>query len=240
MRLLCTLFVLPLLAFGQSERGNITGLVTDVSGAAVPTTPVIITNVATNSSEHVNTTSNGEYNAPNLVPGVYRIEISASGFKRFVAQNVTLTAGATIRQAAQMQTENAHGIGGASSGAIAAFTVAWERPAQFHKVLSIVGSFVNLCGGHTYADIIRKADKKPIRIFLQDGRNDNRGQRPNSDYDQNRDWFYQNVRLMKVLTEKGYDINYTWGMNKHGQKMGGAVLPEMMRGFGATTRSLPL
>ena len=122
-----------------------------------------------------------------------------------------------------------HGIGGASSGAIAAFTVAWERPAEFHKVLSIVGSFVNLRGGHAYADIVRKSDKKPIRIFLQDGRNDNRGIRNNGEYDETRDWFFQNVRLMKALTDKGYDVNYAWGMNKHGQKMGGAIFPDMMR-----------
>ena len=70
-----------------------------------------------------------------------------------------------------------HGIGGASSGAIAAFTVAWHRPNDFRKVLSIVGSFVNLGdrGGDTYADIVRKSEKKPLRVFLQDGRNDNRG-----------------------------------------------------------------
>ena len=122
-----------------------------------------------------------------------------------------------------------HGIGGASSGAIAAFTVAWERPEQFRKVLSIVGSFVNLRGGNAYADIVRKSDSKPIRIFLQDGRNDNRGVGRSGNYDQTRDWFYQNVRLMQALTEKGYDVNYTWGMNRHGQKMGGAILPEMMR-----------
>ncbi|HLH18128.1 MAG TPA: alpha/beta hydrolase-fold protein [Bryobacteraceae bacterium] len=122
-----------------------------------------------------------------------------------------------------------HGIGGASSGAIAAFTVAWQRPDQLHKVLSIVGSFTNLRGGHAYADIVRKSDRKPIRIFLQDGRNDNRALRPDGSYDETRDWFYQNVRLMHALTEKGYDVNYTWGMNLHGQKMGGAILPEMMR-----------
>jgi enterochelin esterase family protein len=121
-----------------------------------------------------------------------------------------------------------HGIGGASSGAIAAFTVAWERPQQFSKVLSVVGSFVNLRGGDAYAEIIRKSDPKPIRIFLQDGRNDNRGLREGK-YDESRDWFLQNVRLMQALTEKKYDVNYTWGMNKHGQKMGGAVLPDMMR-----------
>ena len=121
-----------------------------------------------------------------------------------------------------------HGIGGASSGAIAAFTVAWQRPDDFRKVLSIVGSFTNIRGGNAYPDIVRKSDRKPIRIFLQDGRNDNRGMRRGA-YDSADDWFLQNVRLMQALTEKGYDVNYTWGMNKHGQKMGGAILPEMMR-----------
>jgi enterochelin esterase-like enzyme len=122
-----------------------------------------------------------------------------------------------------------HGIGGASSGAIAAFTVAWHRPTEFHKVLSIVGSFTNIRGGHEYADIVRKSEKKPIRIFMQDGRNDNRGQRPDGSYDEKRDWFLQNVRLMKALTEKGYEVNYSWGIGKHGQKQGGMMVPEMMR-----------
>ncbi len=124
-----------------------------------------------------------------------------------------------------------HGIGGASSGAIAAFTVAWQRPNDFRKVLSIVGSFVNLGdrGGDTYADIVRKSEKKPLRVFLQDGRNDNRGQGRGGTYDPRRDWFFQNVRLKDALTEKGYDLNYTWGMNTHGQRMGGPILPEMMR-----------
>jgi enterochelin esterase-like enzyme len=121
-----------------------------------------------------------------------------------------------------------HGIGGSSSGAIAAFTVAWERPDQFRKVLSNVGSFVNLRGGHVYPDKVLAAEKKPIRVFLCDGRNDNRGVR-NGKYDERMDWFHQNVRLMKALTQKGYDVNYAWGMNNHGQKFGGAILPDMMR-----------
>ena len=121
------------------------------------------------------------------------------------------------------------GIGGASSGAIAAFTVAWERPNEFRKVLSIVGSFTNLRGGHAYADLVRKTEKKPIRIFLQDGRNDNRGVGRNGQYDETRDWFLQNVRLMRALTDKGYEVNYTWGIGRHGQKQGGAIFPDMMR-----------
>jgi enterochelin esterase family protein len=122
-----------------------------------------------------------------------------------------------------------HAIGGASSGAIAAFTVAWERPNEFRKVLSIVGSFTNIRGGHTYPDVVLKSDKKPLRVFLQDGRNDNRALNANDTYDETRDWFYQNVRLMEALTKKGYDVNYAWGMNRHGQSMGGAIMPEMMR-----------
>ena len=89
-------------------------------------------------------------------------------------------------------------------------------------MLSIVGSFVNLRGGDAYPDIVRKSEKKPIRD-LPAGRPQRQSRhRRDGTYDQRRDWFYQNVRLMQALTEKGYDVNYTWGMNTHGQSMGGA------------------
>ena len=80
-----------------------------------------------------------------------------------------------------------------------------------------------------YSEMVAKSEKKPIRIFLQDGRNDNRGQRPGGEYDEKRDWFANNVKLMKALTAKGYDVNYSWGIGKHGQKQGGTMVPEMMR-----------
>jgi phosphoribosyl-AMP cyclohydrolase len=71
-------------------------------------------------------------------------------------------------------------ICGISSGGICAFTVAWERPDQFHKVLSHVGSFTSIAtkfqsdnpAGHDYPFMIRKAERKSIRVFLQDGSND--------------------------------------------------------------------
>lgn len=121
-----------------------------------------------------------------------------------------------------------HGLAGTSSGAIAAFTVAWERPEYFHKVISIVGSFVNLRGGQVYPDKILASDRKPLRVFFADGVNDNRGMRTNV-YDPDRDWHYQNVRMVDALTKKGYDVNYAWGIGLHGQKQGGMMLPEMMR-----------
>ena len=121
-----------------------------------------------------------------------------------------------------------HGIGGSSSGAIAAFTVAWERPDQFHKVLSNVGSFTNIRGGNAYPDIIRKAEKKPLRVFLVDGRNDNRSLRVDGSYDEGRDWFYQNVRMQQALTDKGYELNYP-GASNDTAKMLRTVFPDMMR-----------
>lgn len=120
------------------------------------------------------------------------------------------------------------GIGGSSSGAIAAFTVAWHRPDQFRKVLSFIGSFTNIRGGHVYPETVRESEKKPLRIFLQDGRNDNRGRRGGR-YDETWDWFYQNVRLADALTEKGYDLNYVWGIGSHSSKHGGMILPDMLR-----------
>jgi enterochelin esterase-like enzyme len=121
-------------------------------------------------------------------------------------------------------------IGGASSGAICAFTVAWQRPDQFHKVISAIGSFTNLRGGHVYPDLILKSDRKPIRIYLQDGLNDLRGRgRNNSSYDAKRDWHAQNIKMVAALTQKGYDVNYCWGIGTHSGKQGGAIMPEMLR-----------
>jgi enterochelin esterase family protein len=122
-----------------------------------------------------------------------------------------------------------HGIGGWSSGAIAAFTVAWERPDQFRKVLSGIGTYVDLAGGYVYPEKVRASEPKPIRIFMIDGRNDTRGLNASDEYDETRDWFYQNVRLKDALVENGYDVNYAWGIGVHSHDMGGAMLPEMLR-----------
>ena len=123
-------------------------------------------------------------------------------------------------------------IAGASPGAICAFTVAWHRPDQFRKIISTIGSFTNIKGGHVYPDLIRKEDPKPIRVYLQDGLNDNRGIRgtgENAKYDATRDWHAQNIKMAAALTEKKYDLNYTWGIGTHSNKQGGAILPEMLR-----------
>ena len=114
-------------------------------------------------------------------------------------------------------------IGGISSGGICAFTVAWNRPDQFGKVLSHVGSFTNIRGGHQYPDMIREAEKKPIRVFLQDGSQDNRSPRKNFN------WVIGNLNMAAALEEKRYDYKFVLGEGGHNGNHGGVILPDSLR-----------
>jgi enterochelin esterase family protein len=112
-------------------------------------------------------------------------------------------------------------IGGASSGGICAFTVAWERPDLFSKVLSHIGSYTNIHGGDRYPGIIRKAPKKPIRVFLQDGSGDLDNPAGN--------WWLANLQMEAALKFKKYDHKVAWGDGGHNGKHGGSILPESLR-----------
>jgi enterochelin esterase family protein len=115
-------------------------------------------------------------------------------------------------------------IGGASSGAIAAFTVAWERPNEFRKVISMIGSFTDIRGGHVYPQLVRQGARKPLLVYLQDGIYDNRN--PNNP---NRDWHLQNQAMVAALAEKGYAFTHVFGEGGHSDDHGGAILPDMLR-----------
>jgi enterochelin esterase-like enzyme len=112
-------------------------------------------------------------------------------------------------------------ICGISSGGICAFTVAWERPDLFSKVLSHVGSFTNIRGGDVYPGRIRKTPRKPIRVFLQDGSADLDNEHGN--------WPLANQQMAKALKFKGYDYRFEYGNGGHNGKHGGAILPDSLR-----------
>ena len=112
-------------------------------------------------------------------------------------------------------------IGGISSGGICAWTVAWERPNEFRKVLSHVGSFTNIRGGHVYHALIRKTERKPIRVFLQDGTGDLDNLHGN--------WPLANQEMAAALNFAGYDHQFVLGDGGHNGKHGGAILPESLR-----------
>lgn len=114
------------------------------------------------------------------------------------------------------------GLCGASSGGICAFTAAWERPDQFRRVLSTIGSFVNLRGGNVYPSWIRKTERKPLRIFLQDSSGDLDNPFGN--------WPLANKQMFAALSYMGYDVKLDWqegfGHNSH---RGGAIFPDALR-----------
>jgi len=119
-------------------------------------------------------------------------------------------------------------IAGQSSGGICAFTVAWQRPNEFSKVISWTGSFTNIAagsdlhsGGHNYEALVRRVPKKPIRIVVQDGSNDLDNVNGN--------WFLANQALAKSLEFAGYDYRTDWGPGFHNYLHGRAIFPDSLR-----------
>jgi enterochelin esterase family protein len=113
-------------------------------------------------------------------------------------------------------------IGGNSSGAIAAFTVAWERPDAFRKVISHIGSYTNIRGGFAYPGLIRKTKPaKPLRVFLQDGSNDLDNLHGN--------WPLGNQEMAAALKFAGYDHTFVFGDGAHSGRHGGAIFPDTLR-----------
>lgn len=119
------------------------------------------------------------------------------------------------------QDANDRAIGGSSSGAICAFTAAWERPDAFSRVFSSIGTYVGLRGGDRSHTMIRKVEPKAIRVFLQDGSNDNNIYAG--------DWWKANETMDRALAFAGYDVQHTWGEGAHNGRHATAIFPQAMR-----------
>ena len=148
-------------------------------------------------------------------------------YARFLIEEILPEVGKTVKL-----TDDPEGraICGASSGGICAFTVAWERPEHFRKVVSHIGSFTSIAyrpnvpgsrGGDVYPTLIRKTPAKPIRVFLQDGSNDLDNAHGN--------WFLANQQMAAALKFAKYDFKTEWGTEAHNGKHGGAILPDTLR-----------
>jgi enterochelin esterase family protein len=136
-------------------------------------------------------------------------------------------------------------IGGTSSGAICAWTVAWNRPDAFGNVISMIGSYTSIGyhpataehpmapGGDTYPGLIRRNPIRPIRIFLQDGTNDLNNEfgnwhLANEQMLSSLQWANANADAKKVPGAR-YDIRYEWGDGAHSDVHGGWLLPGILR-----------
>ena len=117
---------------------------------------------------------------------------------------------------------NDRSIAGASSGAICAFNVAWERPDAFRRVFSSIGTYVGLRGANEFPTLIRKTEPKPLRVFLQDGTRDNNIYAG--------DWWVANQDMLSALTWAGYEVNHAWGEGGgHDSRHTITILPDALK-----------
>jgi gluconolactonase len=116
---------------------------------------------------------------------------------------------------------NDRAIGGSSSGAVCAFTAAWEHPEEFSRVFSSIGTYTGLRGADRYPILIRKYEPKSIRIFLQDGANDLNIYAG--------DWWKANESIERAFTFSGYEVDHVWGEGGHNGNQGTAFFPAAMR-----------
>jgi enterochelin esterase-like enzyme len=114
-------------------------------------------------------------------------------------------------------------ITGLSSGGICSFNAAWQRPDDFSRVISWIGSFTSIQwhedpavadGGQDYPDKILREDHRNIRVWLQDGNNDQENPKYGS-------WPMANIRMANALKLKGYDFRFSFGTGPHTAAVGG-------------------
>jgi enterochelin esterase family protein len=139
-------------------------------------------------------------------------------YARFLIEEILPEVGKTVKLTEDPEQRAVCGI---SSGGICAFTAAWERPGAFRKVLSHIGSFTNIRGGHVYPSLIRKTAKKPLKVFLQDGDHDLDNEHGN--------WWLANLQMEAALKFAKYDHKFVGGVGAHNDIHGGAILPDSLR-----------
>lgn len=121
-------------------------------------------------------------------------------------------------------------ITGLSSGGICAFNAAWQLPDQFSRVITWIGSFAsiqwkedanNSDGGQDYPEKILREQKRNIRVWMQDGSND----QENIHYGS---WPLSNLRMVNALKIRSYDFHFSFGKGTHNTGHGAAEFPAEM------------
>jgi len=121
------------------------------------------------------------------------------------------------------------GLAGVSTGAVGALVAAWQRPDQFHRVLTLIGTFVDMKGAEEMPSLIRKTEPRPLRILLQDGRNDHLAPDQPWGTFYAGSWPINNQVMFEALEFAGYDAKLVIGDGAHDGKQGSAMMPEALR-----------
>ena len=112
------------------------------------------------------------------------------------------------------------GMGGLSSSAVASFSAAWHRPDRFRRVLSFIGSFVNIHGADAYPSLIRKSAPRPTRVYLQSGTDDLDNEHGS--------WPLANQQMAAAFTYRGWDHHLEFGDGGHTTDDPARLLPEAL------------
>ncbi len=121
------------------------------------------------------------------------------------------------------------GLSGVSTGAVGAFMAAWNRPDQFHRVLSFIGTYVAMKGADSLPALVRKTEPKPIRVFMQDGSQDHITSPEPFGSSAFGSWPINNQVMFEALEFAGYDVKLEMGTGAHNTQQAGAILPDALR-----------
>jgi sugar lactone lactonase YvrE/predicted esterase len=164
--------------------------------------------------------------AQNRFERVFEYDSLSDRYARFLIEELIPAVGAKYNLS---KDPNAHAIYGVSTGAVGAFMAAWNRPDQFRRVLSLIGTFVAMKGADSLPALIRKTEPKPIRVFLQAGKNDHIVPAEPFGTFYAGSWPINNQVMYEALQYSGYDVKFELGTEGHNGRHGAAILPDALR-----------
>jgi sugar lactone lactonase YvrE len=156
--------------------------------------------------------------AQNRYERIFEYDSLTPRFANFLVDELIPEVGRTIKLS---NDPNDRGIAGISTGGVGAFVAAWNRPDQFRRVITWVGSFGNFRGADRLPGLIRRTEPRPIRVFMQTGRQDLVNYAGS--------WYLENPRMAAALEFAGNDVRIELGEDGHSNRHGASMLPDTLR-----------
>jgi gluconolactonase len=165
-------------------------------------------------------------NAQNRFERVFEYDSLSDRYSRFLLEELIPEVAKRFNLS---KDPNDRGLSGNSTGAVGAFAAAWNRPDQFRRVLSFIGTYVAMKGADGLPALIRRTEPKPIRIFLQDGKNDHIVPAEPFGTFYGGSWPINNQVMYEAFQSAGYDVKLEIGTGGHDGKQTAAIMPDALR-----------
>jgi gluconolactonase len=156
--------------------------------------------------------------AQNRYERIFEYDSLTPRFANFLIEELIPEVGKSYRLSTD---PNDHGIAGLSTGGVGAFVAAWNRPDHFRRVVTWIGSFGNFRGADRLPGLIRRSEPRPIRVFMQTGRQDLVNYAGS--------WYLENPRMAAALEFAGNDVKIELGEDGHSNRHGASMLPDTLR-----------